>query len=71
MNKIDAAGDFPKTRGSYSGIYCDDVKIVITSLESSIKIKQINAETSGNNRKLLAQYVDNALDNGSNMDCLF
>lgn len=69
--KNDLAGNSPQKHGPDGGLSCDDFKILVAAYKSYIQIKQINAETSGNNQKLLAQRINNTVKNDSKSDRLF
>ncbi len=57
-----AAWELPKKRGPNGGIHNDDFNILDSAFDSYVTIKQIIAKTSGNNRKLLAQHINNAIN---------
>ncbi len=71
VNTKNQARDSPMKRSPDGGVSRDDFKILLTAYESYVRIKQIHAESYGNNQKLLARHVNNAMDNGSNTDGLF
>ncbi len=59
---MDDARESPKKRGQGGGMCNDDFKILVTAFDSYVKIKQVHAETSGNNRNPLTPCMNDAMD---------